>query len=344
MGVIANLTFKVHMLTVILDLTGSNVLFKLINFDSWTEEQLYDRLGQPWIETIKTESGVPPGPAAPRYLVEPIDYSKIDSRWLTSDIQIIDFGKAFFIGSPQSSIIPSFCFLAPEVLFERKASVHSDDWTLAIIIYMIRSGEPLFEINLRMFDFIVIHIANILGPFPDSWNKISFDIDGTPRHEENATNPWLSEDTPLKHPLIDLVRGIESEIEPIDFHSIVETDRGNCQVNELENILKPLSINGGNCELENILKPRNIEERESDCCDAREAPFGARTWSSEELLEDEKRHANALKISAEEAGSLYDLLSKVLRYNPEERISTAEIEKHEWFIKDFPISEQNDTD
>jgi serine/threonine protein kinase len=314
------------------------VLFKLVDFDSSTEEQLYDRLGQPWIETVR-----PPVPGAPRYVVEKIDYSKLDSRWLTSNIQIIDFGEAFFIGSPQSSIIPSFCFLAPEVFFERKASVHSDDWALAFIIYMIRAGEQLFEIQLRLFDFIVLEIANILGPFPDSWNKICFTIEGTPRHGDDKT-PWLAENKPLERPLIDLVRGIESEIEPIDFPSIRETSGGNCQVNEPENILKPLGIretNGGNCELENILKPRNMEQRKrwTEYRDAKEAPFGARTWSSEELREDRKRHANALKISAEEAGSLYDLLSKVLKYNPEERISTAEIEKHEWFTKDFPISE-----
>lgn len=49
-----------------------------------------------------------------------------------------------------------------------------------------------------------------------------------------------------------------------------------------------------------------------------------------------KRHAKASKISKEEVGSLYDLLSRVFKYDPEDRISTVEIEKHEWFTKDFP--------
>jgi hypothetical protein len=63
--------------------------------------------------------------------------------------------------------------------------------------------------------------------------------------------------------------------------------------------------------------------------------FSERPRTDEEELKEKERHANALKISEEEVGSLYDLLNKVLRYNLEERISTAKIEKHKWFVKDF---------
>ncbi len=321
-------SFKIHMLTIILDLTGSNVVLQLLDFDCWTEEQLYDRLGQPWIDTVEKISEEPPGPVAPEYLVEPVDFSNLDSRWLTSDIQVIDFGEAFFTASPPSRLGTPLCFLAPECFFELKAGVHSDDWALACVIYMIRAGKPLLHIAYDSSHAdAVLEIVHMLGPLPDSWDKMSFDDEGMPKHEKMSYDgeviPWLEEGEPLKHSLISLVRDIESEAESSDLPSVREANGGNCESN-----------NGG---FENVLKPRNVRQRKHivDEFEDEVPSFGERPRTDEEELKEKERHANALKISEEEVGSLYELLNKVLRYNPEERISTAEIEKHKWFVRDF---------
>ncbi len=57
--------------------------------------------------------------------------------------------------------------------------------------------------------------------------------------------------------------------------------------------------------------------------------------TEEEELEEEKRHSNAPKISEEEVECFHDLLSKVFKYQPEERIFAEEFSRHEWFVKDF---------
>lgn len=205
--------------------------------------------------------------------------------------------------------------------------MHSDDWALACVIYMIRAGKPLLHIaSDSSHADAVQEIIHMLGPLPESWDKMSFDDEGIPRHEkmsfESEIIPWLEEGQPLMHPLLSLVGDIEAEIEPSNLPSV--TEGGNFEVKKIG--------------LEEILKPRNVRQRKHivDEFDDEVPSFGDRPRTEEEEFKEKERHANALKISKEEVGSLYDLLSKVLRYNPEERISTAEIEKHEWFVKDFP--------
>jgi hypothetical protein len=65
--------------------------------DDATEAEIYDRLGQPWIQTVMRRDDEPPGPTAPEYMVEPVEYPDHISQWLMSDIQVIDFGGAFFL-------------------------------------------------------------------------------------------------------------------------------------------------------------------------------------------------------------------------------------------------------
>jgi hypothetical protein len=47
----------------------------------------------------------------------------------------------------------------------------------------------------------------------------------------------------------------------------------------------------------------------------------------------------ATKIYEEEVKCLYDLLSKVFKYQPEDRILTEEVLRLEWFVKDFLYSD-----
>lgn len=43
-----------------------------------------------------------------------------------------------------------------------------------------------------------------------------------------------------------------------------------------------------------------------------------------------------IKIPAEETESLADLLSRLLRYEPDERTPAEDLVDHPWFTKDFP--------
>jgi hypothetical protein len=56
--------------------------------------------------------------------------------------------------------------------------------------------------------------------------------------------------------------------------------------------------------------------------------FSERLRIKEEEFKEKGKYTNILKISKEEVRSLYNLLSKVLRYNLEDKISITEIKKY----------------
>jgi len=91
-------------------------------------------------------SGEPLGPSAPKYIVEPIDLSRIDVQYVTEHISIIDFGISFFASAPPAEGLGTpYGYLAPEVIFDKKSGFHSDIWALACTIFEIRAGVALFE-------------------------------------------------------------------------------------------------------------------------------------------------------------------------------------------------------
>ena len=47
--------------------TSSDVLFQLADFDSWSQEKVYEQLGIP---TVVDLDGWPQGPSTPHYLVD----------------------------------------------------------------------------------------------------------------------------------------------------------------------------------------------------------------------------------------------------------------------------------
>lgn len=193
------------------DFTPSNVLYQLTNLDSWTDEEVYERLGQPYKNAVHTLSGKDPEPSAPTYVVEPI--SDIQAQYVTESILIIDFGQSFFLDSPPSDGVGTpWSYRAPEAIFDLKASVHSDVWALACTIFEIRSGEALFEVFFSDRDDASLQIVQILGKLPERWwnawdrRLTYFEEDG------NLKQKWKN-DRPLAslHPLIDQIKDIGSE-------------------------------------------------------------------------------------------------------------------------------------
>jgi serine/threonine-protein kinase SRPK3 len=59
-------------------------------------------LGEPKQVKVMTESGeIPTEPTAPKYLAYPVDFYKVDSRFITDKACIIDFGESFEVSNPQ---------------------------------------------------------------------------------------------------------------------------------------------------------------------------------------------------------------------------------------------------
>ncbi|KAF8351762.1 kinase-like domain-containing protein [Amanita rubescens] len=88
------------------DLTSSNILFQVSpRIRRWTDEEVYSTLGQPVTEEIETLDNSPPGPHAPRELVEPIDKYDISS-FLEENVVVTDFGQSYDITAPPKGYTP----------------------------------------------------------------------------------------------------------------------------------------------------------------------------------------------------------------------------------------------
>ena len=187
------------------DLTASNILFDLNNIDTWSEVEVYQRLGPPQTDKVCSRSGATVVPHAPHYLVDSIQYSHTIAEYLTGSIRITDFGEAFFLKKPPTPFpgTPA-CYFAPEMLFGHPASAQSDIWALGCLVFQLRAWRPLFCTFFGVHAEVFLEIVNTLGPFPKAWqNTFCGDYDHTmfvPGH----WGPWFDSGT-LRHSLESLV-------------------------------------------------------------------------------------------------------------------------------------------
>ncbi|KAF7866860.1 hypothetical protein EAF04_005701 [Stromatinia cepivora] len=254
------------------DLTASNVLFRLNDsIDTWSEEEIYERLGQPKKDEIMTISGSAPGESAPKYIVQPCFL--LNSHLLSEEILLVDFGCAFPSDSPPSNpddIGLTMSYAAPEVIFDSKMSVYSDIWALGCVLFEIRSGGQLFGDWIGTKDDVLRQMVQAFGKLPEPWwtawenRSLFFDDDGEPK------KTWDD----------GIVRASKFELDEM----IAEIGAEDEEEDDLER----------NCAV--MLEP------------------------------------NGAKVPEDEASQMKDLLERILKWKPEERISIKEIMDHRWLL------------
>lgn len=102
------------------------------------------------------------------YIVQPIDMARIDDKYISNDIVLIDYGFSFHMNKPRSWKWGMDRNFAPEIAFEGRFSKTSDIWALGCIIYELFTGQPLFK-NDQMKDRFLAQMVPILGVFPYHW-------------------------------------------------------------------------------------------------------------------------------------------------------------------------------
>ena len=184
------------MLILGIDVTPKNVLVQLKDVDSWSTKKLYQQVGSPVKDEVFKSSGQKPDPSAPKYLVEPASFSRIDFEYISEQVLLIDLGEAFPEQSPPTNGVGtpvSYC--SPELLLERKASRASDIWALACTIFELRSGFPLFESFVGSSTEVLEEIMRILGMPPESshalWKKDGITITDDAKRDEPALNEQI---------------------------------------------------------------------------------------------------------------------------------------------------------
>ncbi|KAK9374657.1 protein kinase [Lipomyces chichibuensis] len=209
------------------DLTSSNILIQLAHVDSWSDHDVYERLGFPVTAKVRAWSGeLNDKPCAPDYLVESANLSNLEYKWFTERVILVDFGQSFFLQtSSAQNVAITVPYFAPEVFFEEKASNLADIWALGCMIFEIRAGFQLFESFFNDPDDVIRQMVQTFGKLPEpwwsSWDRRNdyFDEDGKPKI-------YWPNDIPLskEYPLVQLIRDIGSDdYQPVTDEVAVET-------------------------------------------------------------------------------------------------------------------------
>lgn len=293
------------------DFRPSNILFKTTLGDL-TEEEMEIYLPEPrkYEIVMAGEYDNEPrcGPHAPAYAVEPLHLT-LEDECITKAIAIIDFGDAIEVEQPmKQSAIPDK-YASPECHRElgSQPSIGSDLWALGCTITEILSGVTPFEFA---GGFSFEELEGKLGPMPEPYRTkfVEYCKGGCSSHRlHNTSNPAL-------HLLWDtesLQRRRKEAFEEYGTEDMLHETLGREAARFHPNVSRePLKT------------------------------------SSEEVLTSEDRHKMPVmpEIEVTDPGTMkrrldlvaipgaVDLLKKVLRWFPEDRVAANKLLEHEWFV------------
>lgn len=147
-----------------------------------SEQDIVDTLGEPRRAIVTTVDGDEPLEAsAPKYLVYPIDFNKVGTKFVIDEACIIDFGESFEVTCPHEELGTPVAYRSPELILEQKAGKPSDIWALACSLFDIRTGRKLFDTFDGDADDTLDKIVLLLGKLPEylwtSWEgrKVAFE-------------------------------------------------------------------------------------------------------------------------------------------------------------------------
>ncbi|KAI3322697.1 kinase-like protein [Xylariaceae sp. AK1471] len=282
------------------DLKPDNVMMEVRGLDDLDKAQLLELLGEPETHEVETESGDPPAPRAPEYVVRPSEnfwWKDITS----SSAAIIDFGASFLTSDPPESNDMSLGYAAPEVIWHKtfQPGPHSDIWSLAVILFQMLDGGDMFDdeylsSTLQGFEYF-------LGGLPEPYRSVYF----ADRGAATGRPP--------------LVANQEEHGQP---ESVDEAS------------WEPFPIKWKNGDL---IKRREKYVKETGYSDHFEAALGLERQyrpnilSKDDITDEERHMAIKYKISREDVLGVADLLRKMLRYDPAKRIPIDEVISRPWF-------------
>lgn len=188
------------MANTILDFRASNILVKLANLDQLPEDELLSRLGQPEKVYVRTESGEDLPSSSPRYLTLPADTSRLDDKYLTDQICVIDFGESYPMSSPPADLGIPENYLPTEVLLGQENAIGQacDLWALGCTLFEIREQLPLFYMIFGK-DELLAEMVRFFGKPPQAlWDKWEaredyFDDQGTWLQDGEGKEEWSLE-------------------------------------------------------------------------------------------------------------------------------------------------------
>ena len=293
------------------DLSSSNVLFRLNSFDSWTEYKLEEQLGNP------RKSRINKCPARPRYLVDSLSFFDAEPGLLTKNITIVDHSESFFVKSPPShKLHTTNHYAAPEVLCGWGASFSSDIWPLGCLIYELRSGFSLYSCDMYQTPVDAIQDTILrIGEFPSSWSHVQFNQKGYLERDGCEDPVDLSVEVPSHCCLHDEVDMIEDyKLKPAEINI---PWHGSEPQGEIRNAFRKMH--------KSSTKPSSFPRTKgiylTEC--------SSTPWLVPATINKGEKPFST-SMSETESSDLTDLLSKILTWQPEDRLSLVDIKNHPW--------------
>lgn len=275
------------------DFRPGNILMQVDGIDGLTKDQVLDVLGKPdlrYIEEDPTTEG-----SWPEYCVVPVPSHKW-AKLVSPKIAVVDFGESFLIDDPNERCGIPFEYAAPEILFDGRPGIDSDMWSLACTLYEIRSDRSFFGSGMlegEMFD-MVAELELPLGALPEPYR---------------AT--WYE-------------RGYGAEIERHGRKKDAREERKRATDDPVTLSNQIISRNRdrmlAETKTQTIFQAIVGEEREVGQWDS----------DSEEDLDYSDLTYYKYRYSKQEIIELADLLKSMLKWQPQERITSESVLKHPW--------------
>lgn len=135
-----------------------------------SEEQVLEALGQPQTFKVTNMAGetLTDG-VGPEYMVRPVEFDKVEAKFITDQACMIDLGESFQELAPPEELGTPVIYRAPELLLNNSAGIGSDIWALACTISEIRTGRRLFDAMDDDENEILRSIVLLLGKLPAPW-------------------------------------------------------------------------------------------------------------------------------------------------------------------------------
>jgi serine/threonine-protein kinase SRPK3 len=304
------------------DISPNNILFTINGLDLWTNEQIYETFGTP--EEFEVKRAILYNPDNP---MDPDEYAKlcaVDEHapklvyrpiellaaagvadLVQPQLRFIDLGEAFLIEEPPrcAEMGVNVAYSAPEISFDEYPSSGVDTWALACVLFQLRTGDTLFREGYFGGPGVLWKMIDTLGPLPIEWrNAIRADTE----------KQCAAEGIPL----------IEEDEEDGEEDEVKEPN------------LKQRIAAVGRLKKWHFL---TLEQRRKKYLEI----FQGSTGNDIEKMIGCFNHPPT-RFSRAESRQFHNLLTRMLKYKSEERISMEEVLFHPWVRKEIKAKRTRD--
>ncbi|KAM0815792.1 putative Protein kinase domain-containing protein [Seiridium cardinale] len=222
------------------------------------------------------------------------------------DVCITGLGAAFYASNPPERIDISSVYAAPEALLNYQPAYGVDTWSLGCSVVEIRTGHRLFDCGSGELSEMISIYESYLGPLPQSYQD--FYLQRLRSCEKTQGDSKRDNSVAKKSAENNRNQTMSMETAPARMETRLKWLKGS-------QISKPFR--------EMLVQELVVGGAQLDDGDLNETHATARN-----------------RLSKAEALILGDLLSRIFRYEPAERLSIGEIIEHSWFGSQFRRSSE----